>query len=257
MTEHPTAELPPLPAESRPTAELPPPPADPSPPAELPPAPQVFLLPPRRRGIAALVALVLFGAALFAGVKAVSWVGGLDNPLAGRTTDRSQPVVLKSIQDLARFEAATGTFQVVVDLERDVRYVPSVLYGERTLFVAVGTVDAYVDFAGLDSAALEVSEDRTTVELALPEPALEKPNLDVEQSYVFAEKRGVLNRFQSLFGDDPNRLRDLYVLADDKLAEAAARTELAERAETNTRAMLTGLMKSLGFTTVTVRFTGS
>ena len=47
---------------------------------------------------------------------------------------------------------------------------------------------------------------------------------------------------------------ELYALAEDRLAAAAARSDLRERAETNTRTMLTGLARSLGVDEVDVSF---
>ncbi len=208
----------------------------------------------RSRGIlVALLVGVLLVAVVLLSLRAFGWG---DLPFGERTVDRSQPVVLKSVQDLSRFEAASGNFQVIVDLEKDTKFVPSAIFGERTLFVAAGTVDAYVDFSGLSTGALKLSADRLTVEVTVPRPALEKPNLDPDNSYVFAQKRGIVNRFQSLFDDDPNRLQAVYKVAEQKIAAAATRTDLAKRAEQNTRAMLLSLLRSLGFTTVTVTFTG-
>ncbi len=43
-------------------------------------------------------------------------------------------------------------------------------------------------------------------------------------------------------------------MAEDRLTAAAAESDLRERAETNTRAMLTGLAESLGVDEVEVRF---
>ncbi|GAA3386494.1 DUF4230 domain-containing protein [Cryptosporangium minutisporangium] len=205
-------------------------------------------------GLILLAVIVLVGVGSF---RACSWWDSDDRPLAESTVDRSGPVVLKSIQDLARFQAATGTFQVVVDLEKDTKYVPASILGQRTLFVGVGTVDAYVDFSGVTSNALTMSEDRRSVSLRLPAPALEKVNLDQDKSYVFAQERGVIDRFKSLFDDDPNRLGDVYKAAEAKIADAAKETDLDKRAQANTKAMLEGLLKSLGFTTVTVTFTGT
>ncbi|MFI5958522.1 DUF4230 domain-containing protein [Cryptosporangium sp. NPDC051539] len=205
-------------------------------------------------GLILLAVIVLVGVGSF---RACSWWNSDDRPLAQSTVDRSGPVVLKSIQDLARFQAATGTFQVVVDLEKDTKYVPKAIAGQRTLFVGVGTVDAYVDFSGVTSDALTMSEDRKSVSLRLPPPALEKVNLDQDKSYVFAQERGVIDRFKSLFTDDPNKLADVYKAAEAKIGDAAKETDLSSRAQDNTRALLTGLFKSLGFTTVTVTFSAT
>ncbi len=76
----------------------------------------------------------------FAGL--IRLLPGLHNPFSERDVDRSQPVILQSIQDLSRYEAAAGNFQVVIDLEKDARFLPSVVRGQRTLFVAAGAVGA-------------------------------------------------------------------------------------------------------------------
>lgn len=219
-----------------------------------PPAPP----PPfRRRGVLRWVLLAVAVVLVLVTVVVVARVAGALSSVAApaeETVDRSQPVLLTSLQDLSRYQAAQGTFQVVVDLETDNRFLPSVIAGERTLFVAAGTVESYVDFSGLADDALTVSEDRTSVSIELARPQLDEPDLDLEASYVFAEERGIVDRFESLFGDDDERLRRLYVLAEDRIGEAAGESELVERAEANTVAMLTGLLGALGFSTVEVVF---
>ena len=57
-------------------------------------------------------------------------------------------------------------------------------------------------------------------------------------------------------GDDTGVQSDLFPLAEEKLAAAARDgSGLVARAERNTRLMLEGLLRSLGFTRVDVRFT--
>jgi hypothetical protein len=176
------------------------------------------------------------------------------NPFAEEQTDRSQPPVLQSIRDLSRFVAAEGNYQVVIDLERNRRYVPEFLLNERTLLVGAGSVEAYVDFAAIAEGAVTESDDRRTVTVRLPAPQLGETHLDLEASYVFAEQRGLLNRLGEVFGGDPNRQREAYQLAEERIATAARESGLTERAQENTRKMLEGLLRSLGYTTVTITF---
>jgi hypothetical protein len=176
------------------------------------------------------------------------------NPFAEEQTDRSQPPVLQSIRDLSRYVAAEGNYQVVIDLERNRRYVPEFLLNERTLLVGAGSVEAYVDFAAIAEGAVTESDDRRTVTVRLPAPQLGEPRLDLDASYVFAEQRGLLNRLGEVFGGDPNRQREAYQLAEERIATAARESGLTERAQENTRKMLEGLMRSLGYTTVTITF---
>lgn len=189
----------------------------------------------------------------------VGWLGDLvpelGNPFSEKTVDRSGPAVLKSIRNLSDFRAATGHFEVIVDVQEDTRFVPDKLKGERILFVAVGDVDAGVDFAGLEDDAVVVSDDRRAVTLELPPARYHEPQLDLERSRVYERDRGVIDRLQSLFGDDTGADPEVYTLAEEKLAAAARDgSGLLARAERNTRRMLDGLLRSLGFTRVEIRF---
>jgi hypothetical protein len=167
------------------------------------------------------------------------------NPFRTEEIDRSQPVLLQSIRDLSQYHAAVGDFQVVIDLEKDVTLLPDWLSGERALFVAAGTVNAFVDFSGLNGNALTVSEDRTKVEVRIPPAQLDKPNLDQQRSYLYAQERGVWNRLSTLF-EAPDQ-QQFYVLAEQKIADAAVHAGLTKRAEDNTRAMLIGMLQPLGY----------
>ena len=177
------------------------------------------------------------------------------NPFRSETIDRSGPAVLKSIERLSEYRAATANLEVVVDIEKDVSLLPGFIKGEKTLLVAAGRVDAKVDFSRLRGSALKVSEDRKSVEIILPAPVLADPQLDLERTRVFDRDRGLFDRIESVFEDSPTSDRELLLLAEKKLA-AAARADggVLTAAEENTRQMLTGLLRGLGFERVTVGF---
>ncbi|MGR6316869.1 DUF4230 domain-containing protein [Micromonospora soli] len=202
-------------------------------------------------GAAALAVVVLLG------VQATGILPDFRNPFAKEQTDRSQPPLLKSIRDLSRYVAAEGDFQVVVDLQNDRRNVPEFLLNERTLFVGAGSVEAYVDFSKIGDGAIVESADKKSVEIKLPAPQLGETNLDLEKSYVFAEQRGLINRLNDLVAGNPNRQQQVYQLAEDRITAAARDSGLTARAEENTRKMLEGLLRSLGYTKVTVTYTAS
>lgn len=170
------------------------------------------------------------------------------------TRYRESPAVLQSLRDLSRYHAASGDYQIIVDVEEDVRFVPSFVAGERTMMVATGSVDAAVDFSGLGPAAVEVSEDRTTVSITLPAPELTEAHIDNEHTYVAERQRGLFDRVGEFLSSNPGDDAQLYVHAEAQLAEAAAQSELLVRAKANTRAMLTSLLEALGFESVTIRF---
>lgn len=167
------------------------------------------------------------------------------NPFATETTDRSQSAILQSVRDLSQYHAAEGDFQVIVDLEHDVAWVPDVIAGSHTLFVARGSVSAYIDLSTLPDEALTVDHEKKTVEVRLPEPKLGKPNLDQEHTYVYSRDRGVFDSVQGLFQAEDQR--ELYVLAEKKIGDAARDAGLTKRAERNLRQMLNGMFTSLGY----------
>ena len=242
-------------------------PASSTPPGQVPPG-----LPPRstaaerRRGLPrSIIAAIVVGLLIICSAVALNITTGAIgklNPFHGlvqeRTIDRSSPAVLKSISDLGQFQAASGYYQLVVDVEKDISLVPSFLAGRRELFIAAGTVPVGVDLRSLGSGAVQVSQDRTTATITLPKPTLGQPTLDLAHSYVYSQQRGVINRLGDAVGSgSSDQQQQLYTLATQRLAQAAQQSnELITRAETNTRAMLQQLLRSLGFTNVTVNFAG-
>ncbi|GAA3494906.1 DUF4230 domain-containing protein [Streptomyces prasinosporus] len=209
-------------------------------------------LPARTPGWAkALIVLVVLLAVLFAGIR-LSVLPGLKDLFGTETRDRSGPALLESVRDISRYEAASGNFQVVVDLEKDTRFLPDAIRGSRTLYVGAGTVDAYVDLGGLGEDDVRVDDDRTSATLRLPHARLGTPALDPERSYAVSKQRGLLDRLGDVFSDNPNGEQAVQKLAVRHIGEAARESGLTARAEANTTGMLQGLLRSLGFEKVRV-----
>ena len=192
-------------------------------------------------------------AVLLVALSAVHLLPQLRNPFGETTTITSQPVLLKSITELSRYEAASGSFQVVVDLSQH-SLLPSFLQGSETLFIGQGTDIAFVNFGQLKGPAIQLSANSTAVTVKLPPAQLEPAVLNVKQSYVYAQQQGLLNRIGDFFGGNPNSQQQVYIAAQQKIQTAARRSPLLAEAERNTRAMLDGMLGSLGFKQITVTF---
>lgn len=206
------------------------------------------------RAVLVLAALAAV-AGLLVVLSAVRLLPQLRNPFVTHTTVRSQPPVLKSIIALSRYEAASGTFQVVVDLSSHVSFLPSFLAGSQTLFIGDGTVIAFVDFAHLRGSALTVGAG-DSVTVRLPKAQLEPAVLNVRQSYVFAQQQGVMNRVAGFFAGNPNSQQAVYILAAQKISQAAKASPLLADAQRNTTAMLDGMLASLGYRHIAVQYGG-
>lgn len=199
-----------------------------------------------------VIGFVLAGVA----VVAVVATGGLslNGPFRTETKQRDQSALLTELRDVSRYEAAEGEFQVIVDLEHDVKYIPSWLAGDRTTFIAEGDVRAVVDFSDLGAGAISTSEDGTTATVTLPPPTLGDPRIDPDRSRVMSQDQGLVDRVNQALSGDGRDDQELYQAADAKLARAAEQSDLVERAEANTRSMLTDLLEGLGYEHVEVRF---
>src|SRR3954453_1535178 len=221
--------------------------AIPPPTAGRPPVPKLV----RRRILAPVAGVAL---AVTAAGLAVHAFGGGGDPLEEKVVDRSTTPLLLTLDDLHEYHAATGTFQVVINQERDTPWVPAAVSGERTQLLATGTVDAYVDLAGLNADGVELSADGRSATITLPAPELGDATVDPAQSRVLDRDRGIVQRIGDAVENDTTDDTALYRTAERRLSSAATASDLLDRAEDNTREMLTGLARSLGVQHVTVTF---
>jgi hypothetical protein len=180
----------------------------------------------------------------------------LGNPVKEKTVDRTGPAILKSLSDLSDYHASTGEYEVMVDLEKDVKYVPSVIAGEKVIYQAVGSVDGVVKLSELDAESAKLGKGRS-VTVTVPHAEVGDVVLDLERSKVVSRKRGITDRLASVISDNPTSEKGAQLAGRRKLAAAARQSELRQRAERNTRVFLTELLKAAGATKVTVRFANS
>jgi hypothetical protein len=206
--------------------------------------------PPGRTPVKAIVAIVVVGIVALVGVQVLSSLPSFEQ----QTIDRSTEPLMVALEDISEYHAATGTFQVLVDVEKDTPWVPDVISGERTTLFATGHADALVDFSGLGPERITVSPDGNSVTITLPPPTVAPATLDPVNSRIVDRDRGLAERIGGALADNPVQDEELYLLATRKLDEAAQQSELRLRAEENTRQMLTALVGSLGYDQVAVTF---
>ena len=211
-----------------------------------------------RAGAAAAAFVLVLVGVLVALVAAFDWspFGMFD---ATETVVTERPAVLESLTDIAEFDAASGQFQVVVEVEEDNRFLPAFIAGERVILLAQGEVDAYVDFSDLDELAIQESFNGTRITVVLPPARIDDPVLDFESSAVINRDRGLLTRIEQALSEDGTGITEteLYLLAEQQLRDAAEDTELRRRAEENTREMLQSLLGGLGYDEVYVVFSAA
>ncbi|HEX4982985.1 MAG TPA: DUF4230 domain-containing protein [Ilumatobacteraceae bacterium] len=176
------------------------------------------------------------------------------NPFKTESKDHSPPPILMELREMTDLHAAQAEFEVVIDDEKDVRYMPAVLAGERVQFVAIGTVDAVVDLSTLPADAIAYDEKNNSVVVTLPSPTIADPVIDHEQSHVMNRDRGLFNRLGGLFSDNPTSEAALFEAASEKMADAAAQSGLVAMAEKHVEDVLERTITRLGVDEVDVQF---
>ena len=197
---------------------------------------------------------ILLGAIFVVGVLFVMNRFDINLPFTTEDKDYSPPPILTELRELSDLHAAQAEFEVVIDHEKDVRYIPSILAGERVQFVAVGTVDAIVDLSTLSADAIVFDPKTNSVVVTLPAPTIGEPVLDHDQSHVMNRDRGLFDRLSGFFSDNPTSEAALYDAASDKMADAAAQSGLVEKAEDHVEELLEGMILDLGVDEVDVQF---
>lgn len=205
-----------------------------------------------RRGVGALAVFAIVTAALV--VAGASLMFAFSFPFGTHTTDHSAPPLLTQLENLSRYQGAQANFETIVDVSHDVDHVPDFVAGERSQLKASGNVPAYVDFGGLTKG--DITVDGKDVTVRLPHAQLGDVAIDQQHTEVINHDRGLMNRIGEFFGDGPgDDSAALYRKASEKMAAAAANSDVQLRAEENTRLMLTGMLNALGYRNVTVVFT--
>jgi len=220
----------------------------------------VYVREPKHWGRRLLVfvgVLGLFCAGGFALATANLLPSFIKNPFATEKIDRSGPVLLESIEGMNKLVSAEGNFQIVVDYEEDVPYVPSFIAGYHALLVVNGSVDAFVDLSKVTEDSIQISADGTEVTLTLPEPELSDVHIDVTATQYYSLNQGILNNLKDLFTEDTNRQGQLYQIATDKIRAAAIESKLLDFAKERARANMESFLRGLGFERVTINFAPS
>ena len=199
--------------------------------------------------IAVSIAVGAMLLAVFGGV-----FGFLRNPLATDEVDRTGPALLTAVRSLARIEGSSGTFQVVVDIEEDAKYLPGALKGQRIIYLAQGSASGTVELGGINETSMTVDEETKSVVFRVPHAEISNVRIDPKASRVLSYERGILDRLGDAVGEIDPLPQELNQRAEAQLNQAAVDSELIGRAEQSTEQVLRSIANGLGYTDVTVTF---
>lgn len=196
-----------------------------------------------RVGVAALF-VACVGGAFYAGTKTPQ------GPGAGASL-RPTPTVVLAVRDLSRLESASYHVEKVVELtDPQTKLFGLVEAKDAILLVAVGDVVAGVDLSKLSDADVQADDVAHSVRVTLPAAEVFSASLDEAQTHVYERRTDVLaSRNETLEGLARTE-------AEKQMRQAAIDEGILARAKTNAERTVRGLLRSLGFTIVDVRWAG-
>ena len=155
-----------------------------------------------------------------------------------------QPAIVQRIQRLQRLESVKYTLEKVVTGERESRFLPQSIAGEKMLMIVHGEVFAGVDLSKLKSSDVQVHGKQ--VRITLPPAEVFSTRLDNNQTKVYSRETGLL------VAADPNLESEVRAEAERQLLQAALIDGILTTASANARGTVSALVQALGFTDVEV-----
>lgn len=159
------------------------------------------------------------------------------------------PDVVVALRELAFLEGMVFHTERVIDLRERQRALFRLVDAEDALLlVAAGEVRAGVDLRALSPSSIEADFERRIATIFLPRATVSSARLDNARTYVHSRKTDLL----------ASRREDLETRArreaERSLEQAALDAGILEKAEQSVQRTVEGLLRSLGFESVEVRF---
>lgn len=154
----------------------------------------------------------------------------------------SRQTVIKEIRSLNRLETAQFTIEKVIDAGTMSNRFEELLFGDRILLIAHGSVIAGVDLSKLNPS--DVSINNGVLTISLPAPEILVTRLDPEMTRVYDRRTGVLSK------GDKDLESQARSEAERIIREAACTGGILSEASQNAQRQLTVIFRGLNFSSV-------
>ncbi len=156
----------------------------------------------------------------------------------------SEQTIIKEIKALNRLETAQFTIEKVIDAGTQENRFKDILFGDRILLLAHGTVTAGFDLSQLNEDDVDVTG--SSIVLRLPSPRILTTKLDNEQTRVYDRKLGLLSKGDKDLETQARRA------AEDVIRQGACDGDILLEANQNGKKQLTALLKVLQFSEIQI-----
>ncbi len=158
------------------------------------------------------------------------------------------PVVVESVQDLANLTTVEMVEYTIVEKGTDGGWLEWAR-GDSVRMFAVANIGAGIDLAGLTESNFDVAKDGSVV-VTVPHATIQYVAVDSEATTVLDRETGLFTK------GDPQLETEARQIAETTLVEGSIEKGILITAEENATTVLTGFLSSLGYTDVTVEFSG-
>ena len=188
----------------------------------------------------------LFGFVTAALLITVTWWVSSSRSSRVVRIDASRPSVIAQIQKLQRLETVVFGMDKIVVGERESKYLPKFLAGDRLLLIVFGEVTAGIDLSRVQASDVDVDPEGPAIRLKIPAPEIFSTRLDNERTRVYSRETGLFSRV------DPDLETDVRREAERQVRQAAVEGGIMDTAKSNAGTTLTAFLQGLGFASVTV-----
>jgi hypothetical protein len=197
-----------------------------------------------------LTIVFLFGTA-FMGIanplaQLSSRIPGVSAIASPTPTIRSSASVILRMQQLNRLETTSYTVEKVIEAGIEGNAFENLLFGDRLLLIANGTVVAGLDLSLLQPSDITLSEDGKIITIRLPPVQIFSATLDNTNTRVYDREKGLLATTD----------KDLETIArqtaEAEILQAACEADIMERATTDARRSVEQLLRMLDFERVEI-----
>jgi hypothetical protein len=170
-------------------------------------------------------------------------------PPTSVTIVRPTPAVVTALRDLNRLESAECHVERVIDLkDKQTRFFGLVSAEDAILLVAAGDAVAGVDLSKLKDGDVVVDSEKKKAVIHLPKPEILSARVDNDKTYVHARTTDTLAKRKENLESEARKE------AEKSIVEAAKESGVLARAEKNAQRTVETLVRSLGYSEVTVDF---
>lgn len=162
--------------------------------------------------------------------------------------DRSMPVtsshhlIVERMEALGRLELVRYYLKDIVEHTERIKWWP---FDPKAILIVSGEVVGCLDLSRIDSADIQVFDDR--IEVLLPEPEICYTKVDHQQSRVY-DISNLSNK------QDAALIDEAYKVAERKIEEGALEARLLEQTKMNARGILGPILETLTSKRVVLRF---